>query len=81
MTNKQDIEAQSADQRDRLLQANKSLEESTRRLRESHRIALETEVIGASVISTLHHQHNQLVQVDENVRYTLYFFFSVFFFF
>ncbi|KIO24014.1 hypothetical protein M407DRAFT_104260 [Tulasnella calospora MUT 4182] len=51
-------------QRTRLLQGNQTLAESTRRLEDSQRIALETEGIGADILTNLRQQRGQI----ENAR-------------
>lgn len=55
-------------QRQRLLQGNQTLSDSTRRLEDSHRVALETEDLGAGILSNLRGQREQI----ENTRDTLY---------
>lgn len=54
-------------QRQQLLSTQQRLEESSERLRESHRIANETEGIGASILTDLHGQREQII----NSRNTL----------
>lgn len=64
-----DLESGTAQaQRQRLLQGTDKLQDGTRRLEESHRIALETEDIGAGILSNLRGQREQI----ENTRDTLY---------
>jgi vesicle transport through interaction with t-SNAREs protein 1 len=57
------------DQRQRLLQANQRLDNSTKRLEESHRVAVETEAIGAGILKDLHGQREKIVKVQKNVSY------------
>ncbi|PWN90811.1 V-snare-domain-containing protein [Acaromyces ingoldii] len=54
-------------QRQRLLQGTSTLEDGSRRLQESHRIALETEDLGADILRDLRSQREQI----ENSRDTL----------
>ena len=53
------IDAQEA-QRDRLLHSTARLEASSRRLDHSHRIANETETLGADILTELHKQRGQI---------------------
>ena len=55
-------------QRQRLLQGTDKLQDGTRRLEESYRLALETEDIGAGILTNLRGQREQI----ENTRDTLY---------
>ncbi|KAL1919403.1 uncharacterized protein VTP21DRAFT_2096 [Calcarisporiella thermophila] len=61
------FDAAVSDQRSRLLSGTDRLANSSRRLQESHRIALETESIGANVLGTLRQQREQII----NTRDTL----------
>lgn len=54
-------------QRGRLLAGTQRLEDSSRRLQESQRVAIETETIGAGILTDLHSQREQIV----NTRNTL----------
>lgn len=56
-----------ANQRTRLLAGTQSLNDSSRRLEDSHRIALETEDVGADILRSLRVQREQI----ENTRKTL----------
>jgi hypothetical protein len=56
------------DDRTRLLAGTATLEDGSRRLRESERIALETEQTGASILATLGRQREQIVNARETVR-------------
>ncbi|KAJ2360555.1 Vesicle transport V-snare protein, partial [Coemansia sp. RSA 2607] len=49
------------DQRTRLLSGNERLENGTRRLQDSHRIAIETEAVGAGILQDLRAQREQIV--------------------
>ncbi|KAK4403029.1 Vesicle transport v-SNARE 12 [Sesamum angolense] len=51
----------SANQRDRLAMSTESLNQSTDRLRESRRAALETEELGVSILEDLHQQRETLL--------------------
>eukprot|EP00164_Ancoracysta_twista_P001094 GFYU01001430.1.p1 GENE.GFYU01001430.1~~GFYU01001430.1.p1 ORF type:complete len:234 (+),score=50.37 GFYU01001430.1:48-704(+) len=62
-----DLSVTSVDQRTRLLDSTQRLEGTGNRIDESYRTALETEQIGASILSDLHHQRGQL----EDSRNTL----------
>lgn len=53
------IDAQET-QRDRLLHSTARLEASSRRLDNSHRIANETETLGADILTELHKQRGQI---------------------
>eukprot|EP01113_Clastostelium_recurvatum_P006658 TRINITY_DN1302_c0_g1_i1.p1 TRINITY_DN1302_c0_g1~~TRINITY_DN1302_c0_g1_i1.p1 ORF type:complete len:220 (+),score=61.68 TRINITY_DN1302_c0_g1_i1:95-754(+) len=70
-----DTQAQYMDQRSGLLAGTEKLNSGTDRLQNTHRIALQTETQGASVLSSLHGQRQQLVnannrldQVDDNMK-------------
>ncbi|KAG8977291.1 hypothetical protein FRB90_008838 [Tulasnella sp. 427] len=54
-------------QRARLLQGNQTLADSTRRLEDSQRIALETEGIGADILTTLRQQRGQIENARDQV--------------
>jgi vesicle transport through interaction with t-SNAREs protein 1 len=56
-----------ASDRTRLLQGTATLEDGSARLRESERIALETEATGASILATLGRQREQIVNARETV--------------
>ncbi|KAG9067323.1 hypothetical protein KI688_012106 [Linnemannia hyalina] len=56
-----DLDAASMDQRTRLLNGTDRLAESSRRLQDSHKIALETESLGANILSDLRGQREQIV--------------------
>ncbi|KAG8902528.1 hypothetical protein FRB99_004363 [Tulasnella sp. 403] len=60
-----DDEAQS--QRTRLLQGTQSLSDSTRRLEDSQRIALETENVGADILRTLRQQRGTIEHAVEQL--------------
>ncbi|PVV01514.1 hypothetical protein BB560_004066 [Smittium megazygosporum] len=49
------------DQRSRLLEDSERLERSGRRLQDSHRIAIETEAVGANILNDLRLQREQIV--------------------
>ena len=55
------------EQRSRLLSGTDRLERSSQRLRDSQRIANETEEVGAGILGDLHHQREQM----ENTHMTL----------
>lgn len=55
------------DQRSQLLSGTASLDRSTQRLRDSQRVANETEQIGANILTDLHGQREQII----NSRNTL----------
>ncbi|GJM94140.1 hypothetical protein PR202_ga10757 [Eleusine coracana subsp. coracana] len=64
----------SADQRSRLLRATERQNQTTDRLRDSHRTMLETEELGVSILHDLHqqrqsllHAHDTLHTVDDNL--------------
>lgn len=56
-----------ADQRARLLAGTSRLNDASKRLKDSHRIALETEEIGAQTLMTLRNQREQLTHAGETV--------------
>ncbi|KAI8347111.1 t-SNARE [Mortierella sp. GBAus27b] len=69
-----DLDAASMDQRTRLLSGTDRLAESSRRLQDSHRIALETESLGAGILTDLRsqreqiiHTRNTLLEADSNI--------------
>ncbi|KAK3811851.1 MAG: t-SNARE [Benniella sp.] len=62
-----DLDAASMDQRTRLLNGTNRLAESSRRLQDSHKIALETEALGAGILGDLRTQREQII----NTRNTL----------
>ncbi|CAG8477705.1 7051_t:CDS:2, partial [Ambispora leptoticha] len=62
-----DLDSASTDQRARLLTGTERLAESSQRLQDSHRIALETEIIGANVLEDIRRQREQII----NTRNTL----------
>ena len=62
------------DQRTRLLNGTDRLAESSRRLQDSHKIALETEALGSGILSDLQgqreqiiHTRNTLLEADSNI--------------
>ncbi|KAI9239610.1 MAG: t-SNARE [Podila humilis] len=69
-----DLDAASMDQRTRLLAGTDRLAESSRRLQDSHKIALETESLGAGILTDLRgqrdqivHTRNTLLEADSNI--------------
>ncbi|RIB08901.1 t-SNARE [Gigaspora rosea] len=56
-----DLDSAILDQRARLLSGTDRLADSSKRLQESHRIALETETIGASVLDDIRRQREQIL--------------------
>ncbi|CAG8618049.1 11561_t:CDS:10 [Funneliformis caledonium] len=60
-TNGTDLDSASLDQRARLLSGTELLADSSRRLQDSHRIALETETIGANVLEDIRRQRDQIL--------------------
>ncbi|KAI8096354.1 t-SNARE [Halteromyces radiatus] len=63
----EDYDAASMDQRQRLLSGTDRLGESSRRLEQSHRMALETEGIGASILSTLKGQRETMTRARDTL--------------
>jgi vesicle transport through interaction with t-SNAREs protein 1 len=59
----------SNDQRSRLLVGTNKLNDASRRLEDSHRIALETEEIGASTLETLRNQRQQILRATDTVNF------------
>ncbi|CAO3641522.1 unnamed protein product [Cunninghamella echinulata] len=62
-----DLDASSIDQRQRLLSGTERLGESSRRLEQSHRIALETESVGANILSTLKGQRETMTRARDTL--------------
>jgi hypothetical protein len=58
----------SADQRERLTMSVERLNQSSDRIRESHRTVLETEELGISIIQDLHQQRETLLSSHKRVR-------------
>lgn len=58
-------------QRTRLLQGTSTLADSSRRLEDSHRIALETEDVGADILRNLHMQREGIIRTRDTVRIPL----------
>lgn len=56
-----DLDAASMDQRTRLLNGTDRLVQSSRRLQDSHKVALETEALGAGILSDLREQREQII--------------------
>jgi len=61
-----DLEAQDA-QRTRLLSGTERLERSSQRLRDSQRVANETENVGAGILNDLHSQRQQLLHTRDTL--------------
>jgi hypothetical protein len=57
----------SADQRERLTMSVERLNQSSDRIRESHRTVLETEELGISIIQDLHQQRETLLSSHKRV--------------
>ncbi|KAJ1997553.1 Vesicle transport V-snare protein, partial [Coemansia thaxteri] len=55
------------DQRTRLLSGNERLAKGSQRLQQSHRIAIETEAVGASILNDLRTQREQIVNTRETL--------------
>lgn len=64
-----DFDASTMDQRQRLLSGTERLGQSSRRLEESHRLALETEGIGINILSTLKGQRETMLRARDTVSY------------
>ncbi|KAF9896347.1 hypothetical protein BX616_007644 [Lobosporangium transversale] len=62
-----DLDAASMDQRTRLLNGTDRLAESSRRLQDSHKIALETEQLGAGILTDLRGQREQIIHTRNTV--------------
>ncbi|GBB83868.1 hypothetical protein RclHR1_10530001 [Rhizophagus clarus] len=56
------------DQRARLLTGTERLADSSRRLQDSHRIALETETIDANILEVLHTQREQILRIRDTSK-------------
>lgn len=59
-------------QRARLLAGTDKLSDGQRRLEDSHRVALETEEMGASILGNLHTQRDQIINTRDTVRRDLW---------
>ncbi|KAJ2456884.1 Vesicle transport V-snare protein [Coemansia sp. RSA 2424] len=55
------------DQRTRLLSGNERLTRGSQRLQQSHRIAIETEAVGASILNDLRAQREQIVNTRDSL--------------
>jgi vesicle transport through interaction with t-SNAREs protein 1 len=66
-----DFDASTMDQRQRLLSGTERLGQSSRRLEDSHRLALETEGIGINILSTLKGQRETMVRARDTVSFYL----------
>lgn len=64
-----DFDASTMDQRQRLLSGTERLGQSSRRLEDSHRLALETEGIGINILSTLKGQRETMVRARDTVSH------------
>ncbi|KAI8885913.1 V-snare-domain-containing protein [Backusella circina FSU 941] len=62
-----DFDASTMDQRQRLLSGTERLGQSSRRLEDSHRLALETEGIGINILSTLKGQRETMVRARDTL--------------
>ncbi|KAG0746837.1 hypothetical protein G6F57_008087 [Rhizopus arrhizus] len=62
-----DYDASTMDQRQRLLSGTERLGQSSRRLEDSHRLALETEGIGINILSTLKGQRETLIRARDTL--------------
>ncbi|KAG0202493.1 hypothetical protein BGX28_005014 [Mortierella sp. GBA30] len=63
-----DLDAASMDQRTRLLNGTDRLAENSRRLQDSHKIALETESLGAGILSDLRGQREQIIHTRNTLQ-------------
>lgn len=59
--------AEDQDQRSRILAGTSRLNDASRRLEESHRVALETEQIGVSTLETLRNQRQQIMNAGDTL--------------
>jgi vesicle transport through interaction with t-SNAREs protein 1 len=66
------------DQRQRLLSGTERLGQSSRRLEDSHRLALETEGIGINILSTLKGQRETLIRARDTVNSIAQFLYALF---
>ena len=62
-----DFESTNMDQRGRLLQGTERLQNSSRRLEDARRVALETEQIGISTLADLNTQREQIVRTQNRL--------------
>ncbi|KAI8975173.1 t-SNARE [Mycotypha africana] len=62
-----DYDASTMDQRQRLLSGTERLGQSSRRLEDSHRLALETEGIGINILSTLKGQRETMLRARDTL--------------
>lgn len=63
-------EAAAMDQRSRLLHGTHKLNDASKRLADSHRIALETESVGQQTLETLRTQREQIVHANDTLDQT-----------
>lgn len=63
-----DLDASTVDQRSRLLSGTDRLGESSRRLQDSHRLALETENVGINILGTLKGQRETILRSRDTVN-------------
>jgi len=62
-----DTDVATQDQRTRLLNGTERLQESSKRLENAHRVALETEQIGANTLGTLMEQREQILRTRDTL--------------
>jgi vesicle transport through interaction with t-SNAREs protein 1 len=62
-----DADVATQDQRTRLLNGTERLQESSKRLENAHRVALETEQIGANTLGTLMEQREQILRTRDTL--------------
>lgn len=63
-----DAEVTAYDQRQRLLGQGERLQAVTGRITDSHRVALETEDLGRSILTTMQGQREQIIHARDTVR-------------
>lgn len=66
-TSDADLDASTVDQRSRLLTGTDRLGESSRKLQDSHRLALETENVGINILGTLKGQRETILRSRDTV--------------
>jgi vesicle transport through interaction with t-SNAREs 1 len=62
-----DLDSTAVDQRVRLLSGTERLNESSQRLQNSHRIALETENVGVGILGSLRSQRESIMRTRDTV--------------
>ena len=65
----EDVGVTTREHRDRLLAANQKMADSTQRIRDANKVALESEELGRQTLIELHRQKEVLLHTRDNVRF------------